>query len=70
MHRYYSNTYSLTGNIPLPATFPLPTVVLDLKTPSRTSWDDDEDVIPSRRNWDAPSPARSDISRKDRSERR
>ncbi|XP_028392273.1 pre-mRNA-splicing factor ATP-dependent RNA helicase PRP16-like [Dendronephthya gigantea] len=42
----------------------------DLKTPSRTSWDDEEDMTPSRQTWEAPSPARSDISKKDRSERR
>lgn len=42
----------------------------DLRTPSRTAWDEDEDMTPSRRNWDAPSPARSDSSRKDNSERR
>ena len=42
---------------------------LDLKTPSRTAWDEDEDMTPSRRNWDAPSPSRSETSGKDRSER-
>ena len=42
------------------------TQLSDLKTPSRTSWDDEEDMTPSRRNWDAPSPARSDISGADR----
>jgi hypothetical protein len=51
-------------------TYHFQTFVQGLKTPSRTSWDDEEDMTPSRRNWDVPSPARSDRPGSDRGERR
>lgn len=43
-------------------------VVSDIRTPSRSSWDD-EDSTPSRSKWEMPSPSRS-ISEDMRSERR
>lgn len=43
-------------------------LVSDIRTPSHTSWDD-EDSTPSRSKWEMPSPSRS-ISEDMRSERR
>ena len=42
---------------------------LDIRTPSRSSWDDEEST-PSRSKWEMASPARSLISEDVRSERR
>ena len=43
-------------------------LVSDIRTPSRSTWDDD-DSTPSRSKWEMPSPSRS-ISDDMRSERR
>lgn len=48
--------------------FNFTTFVSDIRTPSRSSWDD-EDSTPSRSKWEMPSPARS-ISEDMKSERR